>query len=349
MSVSNRRIYDLMTRIAVMSECVKLGEGAAFELEIRSLKEQVRALLKALKHQKMGDMTKVELSALILAISKLQGKTFTTYTARLNKFLHSYCNVDAALTKRVFATEWLRDYDPTADICDDSEAQEFFNTEEKSSKLIPFFGWSSIQSRVLFNALWSKIGNAVIPANGMTLSKFIDSFANSAQGAVLNGIRASWANDETIDEAVLRIVGNDKTGETGILDRIVTQGRAVINTTTQHVGTSVSAAVSSSLLAFYRWDSILDSRTTEICRRRNGEIFVFGEGPIPPAHINCRSHITAMVSNTDDTTTQTLYSWASSQPLAFRRAVFGDSSPSLANARPMTTEEFAAQTAIILS
>lgn len=43
----------------------------------------------------------------------------------------------------------------------------------------------------------------------------------------------------------------------------------------------------------YQWLSVLDSRTSETCRRRHGKIYTFGEAgsPKPPAHYRCRSRI----------------------------------------------------------
>lgn len=45
----------------------------------------------------------------------------------------------------------------------------------------------------------------------------------------------------------------------------------------------------------YRWISILDDATTQICRSLDGQVFKFGRGPLPPAHVNCRSSIIAEV------------------------------------------------------
>jgi len=41
----------------------------------------------------------------------------------------------------------------------------------------------------------------------------------------------------------------------------------------------------------YQWVSTLGPRTSDICQRLHGKIFTVGKGPLPPAHINCRSSI----------------------------------------------------------
>jgi SPP1 gp7 family putative phage head morphogenesis protein len=39
----------------------------------------------------------------------------------------------------------------------------------------------------------------------------------------------------------------------------------------------------------YRYVATLDSRTSPICRSLDGKEFVYGKGPTPPQHFNCRS------------------------------------------------------------
>lgn len=45
----------------------------------------------------------------------------------------------------------------------------------------------------------------------------------------------------------------------------------------------------------YRWISVLDNRTTAICRGRSNKVYSIGEGPTPPAHYRCRSIIVPYV------------------------------------------------------
>ena len=48
------------------------------------------------------------------------------------------------------------------------------------------------------------------------------------------------------------------------------------------------------LVIGYQWLSTLDSRTSRICRERDGEIYLYKDdfNPLPPAHYNCRSTTT---------------------------------------------------------
>lgn len=347
--ITNRQIYDLVTRIALLTECVKLYEGNQFSDAMRELKKAIRALIVGVQYPKMSDMTKTELTSLVLKASKEQGVVFADFTSGFNRFLYDFMNADVSMTKRAFATLFIRDIQGDAEPADDEEALEFFQYEDENSRRKPIFPWSTLHHKTVFPELWAKIGNGVIPANGMTLAQFIKAFTDSAQGAILNAIRAASVNDETPEEAANRIVGNEKTGESGIIDRVINQGRAVIDTALQHVSQSVSGAVASAVLEMYRWDSVMDSHTSTICRSRNGNVYVFGEGPMPPAHVKCRSHITPLNGSTDDTPRQTLYNWASSQSLAFQRAAFNGDGRTFADIRPMALEQFAQQTTVVLS
>lgn len=43
------------------------------------------------------------------------------------------------------------------------------------------------------------------------------------------------------------------------------------------------------VIAQERWNAVLDGRTSEVCRSRDGKVYEVGKGPQPPAHPRCRS------------------------------------------------------------
>lgn len=49
-----------------------------------------------------------------------------------------------------------------------------------------------------------------------------------------------------------------------------------------------------------RWTATLDSRTSAICRARDGEVFEVDKGPRPPAHPNCRSIMTPVLKSWEE-------------------------------------------------
>ena len=51
------------------------------------------------------------------------------------------------------------------------------------------------------------------------------------------------------------------------------------------------------LFSHYEWIATLDSRTSDICKKLDGEVYVIGKGRVPPAHYNCRSTITPVFND----------------------------------------------------
>lgn len=70
------------------------------------------------------------------------------------------------------------------------------------------------------------------------------------------------------------------------------QVSALVHTSVNHVSSVARDALyraNDRLMDGYEWVSTLDSRTTLICGSRDGQVYQVGQGPMPPAHWNCRS------------------------------------------------------------
>jgi hypothetical protein len=113
----------------------------------------------------------------------------------------------------------------------------------------------------------------------------------------------------------------------------------------------------------YRWVSILDSQTSQVCRSLDGQTFSFGKGPLPPAHPNCRSNIVAELLGRwmkrdakgrfakDERTRPTpdgavparvtYYDWLKTQEAAFQDDVLGVTRAALFRKGGLSAEAFA--------
>lgn len=63
-------------------------------------------------------------------------------------------------------------------------------------------------------------------------------------------------------------------------------------TAVKHIGTVARQEFhkqNPGVIAEERWNAVLDGRTSEICRSRDGKVYEVGKGPQPPAHPRCRS------------------------------------------------------------
>jgi SPP1 gp7 family putative phage head morphogenesis protein len=141
---------------------------------------------------------------------------------------------------------------------------------------------------------------------------------------------------------------NRDTLEGGLLNKINAQARATTNTITQAASVQANAAVGGLIFGQYEWVSVLDDRTTKICRRLDGKHWVYGRGPLPPAHVGCRSTIKPWEDG--PTPDESFGAWARRQPSAFRADAF-DREPgsSYEGAKPISLEEFKAKGSLILA
>ena len=147
--------------------------------------------------------------------------------------------------------------------------------------------------------LWKSILAEPIGANGQTLEEMLRHYSDYTTLKVANEIAAGSVNEKTKDEIITAIVGPPKKNE-GLFKRFRDNARAVIATTMQHTSTTTHRSVQSASYETYRWISVIDSKTTEICRSRHNKVFEYSKGPKPPAHFHCRSTIAPNVSGAED-------------------------------------------------
>lgn len=79
------------------------------------------------------------------------------------------------------------------------------------------------------------------------------------------------------------------------------------------------------LFPYYRWVSVLDGRTSPICRERSGQVYKTGEGPVPPGHPNCRSTIIGIPrGGSRDVRDDLSYAqWLEKQPARAQKEILG--------------------------
>jgi SPP1 gp7 family putative phage head morphogenesis protein len=174
-------------------------------------------------------------------------------------------------------------------------------------------------------------GKKIIETNAPGL---FDVFAKGTSREVMTAVNAGIAGGKTTPEIVRELMGmvNSRTRQ---------QAEAVVRTMANHVGATARAETykqNSDVLKGEEWTSTLDGRTTLVCQGRDGKTFPVGEGPMPPAHYNCRSVRTPVVddrfaalregatraSMDGPVSSQTTYNaWLKRQPKAFQDSVLG--------------------------
>ena len=138
-------------------------------------------------------------------------------------------------------------------------------------------------------------------------------------------INMGYANGDAVREVLAMIAtGSDNVDQSSLFSTFTKQNVAIIATALQHISAKVQEAVMSPLFNQDQWVSVMDSKTTAICRSRNGNVYPSDEGPWPPAHWNCRSkRIPLMSDSTLEDLPDTFGEWAGGQPEEFLSDALG--------------------------
>lgn len=131
------------------------------------------------------------------------------------------------------------------------------------------------------------------PFQGRVLSEWGQDLGEGAFGRVRDAIRQGVAEGQTTDDVVRRIRGTRAAKFRDGITQISRRGcESLVRTATCHVANHAreqTMEANRDVVGSVRWVSTLDSRTTPICRSRDGQTFPVGSGPRPPAHWGCRS------------------------------------------------------------
>lgn len=382
----NRRLFDLLFRHQVYLEGVKSGFAQDYQKGLRQLYTLFAAYMGRARYTTLDGYTKTELQNFIRQFQIAQQSFYSKYTQTLITKLQQFLDVDADLTRGIYknvtglfphevdeglsTTLTKEEYDDLPSLLQTNylpydKGGYILEDQQDYTDNTPTLGIAVTAGTKDSNArLWSNISNAPLPANGMLLKTLVYSWANSAMSATVDAINKGWANKSKTIDVLDTIVGNPKNAyRDGLFAKFLNQHNAVTNTVLQHVSSMEQAAIGSVFYKRYQWVSVLDNRTTQICIGRNGLVYIYGEGPLPPAHINCRSKAVSIAGTqaTHDIP-QDYVSWLITQPEDLLRDLLGDSLAeqitdgtinegsfsTIASVKPLTIEEFASKLPYIL-
>lgn len=355
MAPSNKRLLDVLARHQVYVEGVKADYFKRFNPVLDEIQKEIRFLFSKLNVSDLSSFTKRDLNKFIIEVRDIQKKHYNVYTETLLAELVAFMQADNTNLKIMFAT--LEQEDDTKPVTEE-EADIYLEDSDDGDNMYPVTWFTENPEK-----LWSSIINAPVPANGMLLSTFIVSFTTAASTAIENIIRKGYANHSTVDEVLLELFGSANLNfRNGATNRILSQSNAVTATILQHISSIVQGGIGSIIYGRYRWVSVIDNSTTDICRSRNNKVFKYGAGPLPPAHIGCRSKTVPVVAgNMEDV--PTYYAWMKDQPKEFLDDVLGSAKadallsgatkakdmPQFSNAKAITLKEYSTKLDKILS
>lgn len=387
---SNRRLFDLLFRHQVYLEGVKSGFAGNYKAMLNKLYAEFARYLLQNRYATIDLFNKGELNDFIRKFTRAQQRFYSIYTDELVKLLQQFLAIDLDIHKEILqdvtaktpteANQVLRpvisedDYanlpiqfqpDYAADITQVSRTQQItqyrltkaYQENENASGI---YGVGIVAGTDESNTrLWATVTNSPVPANGKYVLPMIEQFGTAANASIDATIRKGYANAWTKQQLADSILGTDDNYSGGLLKLFSDRHTALVATILQHVTSEVQGAVASIYFEQYQWVAIMDNRTTPICIARNGVVYVFGEGPFPPAHWFCRSKIVPVQSGTKlHDIPKTFADWLVTQPDWVLNDMLGTnlisgsiSATSFSNIRtvkPLTLTEFQGKVKYIL-
>jgi len=201
---------------------------------------------------------------------------------------------------------------------------------------------------------------------GKLLGPFIDDMSKNQRDLFTGSIRQGYYQGKSTPDIIKAIRGTKAANYTdGLLQIAKRDAEAIVRTGIQHVAAVAKNEVyenNSDLVIGYEWVSTLDNRTSQTCRSLDGLVFKPGKGPLPPAHINCRSTTVPKLdpaydwldegatraargpdgkSRTDVPANKSYYEWLKGQPAEFQDDALGPTLGKLFRDGGLPADEFA--------
>ena len=374
-------LVDIATRHQVYLERLKAGEIKRSDVLFAKLDANLQTVLLKLRLSDLGLLTAVEGAALVEDIRSGQVEAYTEHLGRIINMLR-----DLADAEREFELASLDEVTVDEVEPDDGDfAALLWPRVQKrplsatGELLAAYLGaWAGSETARAANLARRAV------AEGWTVQDLQSAFRGTADNRYSDGLFASAKRNTatTLNTAIQHV---SSTTREGVMENTVLQpansgtkkrrerraagepdeaptrnsasnldvdAEGVVKSIPKGAQAAAKAAgikVGDKLgLMGYRWISILDSLTSQICRSLDGQVFPFGKGPLPPAHPNCRSSIIAEMigkwlkrddagrfAKRDERQAQgangkedvdgkvTYYEWLKTQPEAFQNDALG--------------------------
>lgn len=257
----------------------------------RTLEQYEHDLQKYLEQLKVVEFT--QFNSVLQKISKLIGSQFSAASsltdmrrASLDKFVRSLTTAQKRLMDQAVRDYMLRLKDFSA-----------YSYNLEASLLHVATGAKTKLAGA--RATWKAATTRELGASGELLEQSFKDLSSSQALALSRLLRKGAVNGLSNSE-ILKELRDPKSG---MLVRFGRQNATIIRTAMQHVSNSARQTVweeNDDIVTGYRWVSVLDDKTSDICEELDGEVFEIGEGPLPPAHYNCRSTTVAVLDKRFD-------------------------------------------------
>lgn len=392
-------LVDIATRHQVYLERLKAGEIKRSDVLFAALDTSLQTVLLKLRLSDLGLLTVVEGAALVEDIRHGQIEAYTEHLNRIIKMLRDLADgerqFELASLDEVTVDEvepddgdfalllWprvqQRPMSATGELLTSYLAAWAAHETGRAANLVRRAiaeGWSAQDMQSAFRGTQAQRYTDGLFASAKrntatTINTAIQHVSSTTREGVMENTILQPANSGTAKRRARRDAGepdeaparnstaNVETGDDGTVKRIPKSARKAAKAAGIKIGDKLS-------LMGYRWISILDSLTSQICRSLDGQVFPFAKGPLPPAHPNCRSSIIAEMigkwlkrdasgrfDKRDERAAQgaggkeavdgkvTYYEWLKTQPEAFQNDALGVTRATLFRKGGMSAAAFA--------
>jgi len=185
--------------------------------------------------------------------------------------------------------------------------------------------------------------------------KLIDDWGPDEVARLTMGVKSGFVQGLPTREIIKQVAGAG-----GLADISMRNAMANAQTLVAHVANEArleTYAENDDVVIGYTWVSTLDSRTSDICRSRDGQVYLFknSNNPKPPAHYRCRSTTAPKLSPEFDifdegatraskdgqvSAETTYYDWLKRQPASMQDEVLGKTKGLIFRNSGISAEEF---------
>ena len=160
-------------------------------------------------------------------------------------------------------------------------------------------------------SLTAREGAVITLPNGATVQKAFRGIATQQADLFTRTVRNGLLTGEPTQSIARRLKGRLQFNQEGNVRQVIAAGGQLTKLANNQVLTIVRTSVNqvsnaatqkvyranTDITNQYKYVATLDSRTSAICQRLDGQIFEYGKGPQPPQHFNCRSTTVAVISD----------------------------------------------------
>jgi len=143
-----------------------------------------------------------------------------------------------------------------------------------------------------------KVAANARPFTNKILKEELKDFPRNQARLIRNAVSMGFAEGKSNAEIIKDVIGTaDLNFKDGTMQVTRNAAGRMTRTSVQHIAAIARAQAyeaNSDIISKYAWVSVLDGRTSPTCQARDGNVYVVGKGPLPPAHPNCRSTTVAV-------------------------------------------------------